>query len=308
MSSNTKLNKEEQQIHDAFSQIKVDVDSLERKLENMSHRNIRRPVRFSIVAAAILLFIAISGTVYATSGGLEQFLSRFNPNFGTFAIAPLEPAYAIDQDIRIEVVGAQQIGHVVLVYVSMQDMSGENRLTRHNRPDIEIYIHGHIMNGPSSTRSLNFDRSTNTAYFEMIIVGEVGMPRADTLELAANSILCTQHSGQMQRLAEGNWRMTVNTSDAGIEPIVWTDISAGDIHIEYMSLGPFGLQIVGSGQFGWENSIELELYNRRRNIRFDGSGGWRSDEGFGFFSFTNSPIDIDAVSALIIDGERVSIP
>ena len=307
--SSGRLDRDEQRIFNAFSRIEVDVNSLAKVEQSMECKKIKRPMGFSMAAVVIAILIAVSGTAYATSGRLGDFLSRFNPNFGEFAIAPLEAAYTIDEGIRIEVVGAQQIGNVVLVYVSMQDISGENRLTRHHMPDMEIYVDGRMMSG-GSTRRLSFDSSTNSSYFEMIIFGEAGMPRMYALELVANSILCLRHSGQLQRLTEGYWRVIASTSDMGIEPITWMSVWAGDIYIEYMSLTPFGLQLSGRGEVDpasvWHET-EVELRNRRRNIRFTGGGGGFAPDEFNAFWHVSSPIDLDAVEAVIFNGERILI-
>ena len=280
------------------------------KLQEEKTMKKKRSRVYAASIVAMLFFAALSFTVYAATGGLEIFLTRFNPNFGEFAIAPLEPAYAIDQDIRIEVVGAQQIGSAVLMYITMQDISGENRLSRYNFPDIEFYIDGHVMSGSSRTQMLNFDESTNTAYFERLMVGAVDILRIDKLELIINRIDCIEHAGQTQWIAVGEWRMTVNTSDLGIEPIVWTDVQIGNyMHLEYISLSPFGLQVVGSGTINGagfaRTRAEIEVNNRRRNIRFNNWSGGTGPDGFRFFSFADAPIDIDAVAAVVIGGVRI---
>ena len=266
-------------------------------------------LRAVILAAAILCISAVSA--FTATGGLEQFLARFNPSFGEFAIAPLYPAYAIDRDIRIEVVGAQQIDNVVLLYVIMQDISGENRLTRHMMPDIEVAVNGEIVStGAGSGRRLRFDSATNTAYIERIVGVAVGTPREDAIELVVNNINCFEHGGQVRRAFTGEWRTTVNTSDLGIQPIVWTDVSAGNLHIEYMALTPFGLRLEGSHSYGYVFpflDMRLEFENRRRDYTFRGFGGGFSSECFSYSARADSPIDIDDVVAVIIQGERIPV-
>ncbi|MCL2565209.1 MAG: hypothetical protein FWE24_05285 [Defluviitaleaceae bacterium] len=269
--------------------------------------------KLTIIAAAILLLVT-STAVFATTGGLEQFLARFNPNFGEFAIAPLYPAYAIDQGIRIEVVGAQQIDNVLLVYTIMQDVSGENRITRHMSPDFEFYVDGERMStGGGSGRPLHFDRTTNTSYTERILLGRDDMPKADTIELVINHINCFERSGPVHRAFEGEWVIEVNTSDLGIQPIVWIDVSVGNLYIEHMSLSPFGVQFLGTHTYGDISSfphitVEIEFENRRRNYRFSSQGMGIGYDHFSLFSFADSPIDIDEVVAIIINGERIQAP
>ena len=308
MDKGIKLDQNEQRIFEAFSRIKVDITSLQGV--NMNRRSVKKPLRLIITAASVMILIVVSGTAYASGGGLEMFLSRFNPDFGAFAIAPLEPAYAVDQGIRIEVVGAQQIGGVVLLYVSMQDISGDGRITSYHLPDFELIIDGQMRSGGRSKR-LSFDKSTNTSYFEIMINGELGMTRADSLELVVSGIMDLEHSGQMQWLAHGHWQMMVNTSDIGIEPIVWTDIQAGDIYIEYMSLTPFGLQAAGGGWASdWPmlDAVQIEMSSRWRNVRPNGAGGGFSPDGeFEAFWNVASPIDLEAVEAVVFRGVRIPV-
>jgi len=87
----------------------------------MKSRRIFR--KSSVVIVAAVLFCLTTVTVFAASGELGHFLSRFvNANFVEFAIPPQSPAYAEDQGIKIEAAGAQQIGPVVLLYITMQDV------------------------------------------------------------------------------------------------------------------------------------------------------------------------------------------
>jgi hypothetical protein len=284
-------------------------------LEKLNPRENRRRTSMkkliAIVAAAVL-FLITSSALFAASGGLEYFLARFNTNFGELAIAPLYPAYSEQQGIRIEAVGAQQIDHVVLVYVAMQDVSGENRLTQHMWPSLEIYIDGEIINGPGTSNRLEFDHSTNTLYFEKIIVGEVGMPWADTIELVANHIDCYGVSGPVRRVFEGEWRITVNSSDLGITPIVWENVTVGNIHIERMSLSPFGVQINGSHSYEAASfpllDTRIEFGNRLFRTKLPSGGGGIGYDWFSSFKFSQAPIDLDAVTAIIINGERIPTP
>ena len=314
--SDGKFDKEEQQVYNAFSQINVDTEKLKRRINAIGQKPVKRFNRFSIAAAVFLVFVTLSATTYAATGGLDQFLSRFNPAFGALAIAPAEPAYAEDQGIRMEVVGAQQVNNVVLVYLTMQDITGENRLSRDTWPDLEIFMDGQAMHGPGSSRILHFDRNSNTLYFERMIVGDIGIPKADTLEIGATSINYTgpgtAATGQMQTFAEGEWKMQINTSDAGAKVVTWTDIPAGDLHIEYMSLTPLGVQIaagfINDIDSDWVPQIEIEVEGRWRNIRPSGSGGGGLANDFEVFYFVNSPIDVEAVTAVIVNGTRITPP
>lgn len=303
-----------------FTQENLD-NILEISLEkiNSTTTPIRRKIsmrKLATIAIAAVFLLVTSTAVFAASGGLEQFLARFNPNFGEFAIAPLYPAYAIDQGIRIEVVGAQQVDNALLLYTIMQDISGENRITRHMSPDIEFYVDGVRMStGGSTGRGLSFDRATNTRYSEVILLGQADMPKADTIELVINHIRCLERSGPMRRAFEGEWVMTVNTSDLGIQPIVWADVDVGNSNIQHMSLTPFGIRLNGTHSYETRDMsrfpffvIEIERSSSRRNYRFSSSGGGFGSDCFSSFSFASSPIDLDTVTAVIINGERILVP
>ena len=43
--------------------------------------------KLAIIAVAAVFFLVTSTAVFAATGGLEQFLAHFNPNFGEFAVA-----------------------------------------------------------------------------------------------------------------------------------------------------------------------------------------------------------------------------
>jgi len=314
-----KLDREEQLIFDAFSQIEVDTDKLKKRMDNMEKKKKRLPVRFSAVAAAVLIFMALSVTAYGASGGFEQFLARFNPEFGGLAIPLIEPAYAENEGIRMEIYGAQQFGNAVLVYLSMQDITGEDRLSIHTSPELEIYGDGEsLSNGAQSSKRLYFNRATNTVYFEVRVVGDAGMPQLDTLEIVCVAIHCFDPSrdrgGQVYTLTSGEWRMEVNTSDTTDQVVTWTNIAITDAHIDYMSINPLGVQVNGSHSWEWGEElrmspvpeVEIEVNNRRRNIRVFGGGGMGPD-CFDFFFHTDSPLDVDTVTAVIVNGERIAV-
>jgi len=166
---------------------------------------------FAIATVAVILLVT-STVVLAATGGLERFFLRSNPNFGEFPItAPLYPAYAIDQGIRIEVTGAMQAGNVIFVSTMTQDITGENRLTWLMQPDIEFYINGErIGEEISITRQSRFDPSNNIIYINWQLVGHDDMPKADTMNFAINNILCSEHSERpMRRAFEGEWDIAV---------------------------------------------------------------------------------------------------
>ena len=310
----------EQRIHNVFSQITVDTEGLKTKMRNLQNTKPKRyTISFVTAIAIVLLLMAITATVGATSIGLPQFLSRLTPTFGEFAIPPEYPAYDVQDGIRIEVIGAQQIGNVVLVYITMQDETGQNRISRDTWPDLRIYREGQVGFRPSTARMLRYDRGNNRVYFEKIIYGEIGVPRPNILELVVSSILDFS-SEQTQTIcndiyldngsANVVWRMQVSTSDAG-EYITWSGIQVGDVYIENMILTPMALSINGlfkdamNVPCGDWIDIEIEREGRWRNIQlFSRTGGWNQD-GFRLSFPVDSPIDVAAVTAVYVNDVRI---
>ena len=315
------LKPDEERIHDAFSKIKVDTEQLERSLKYMDKpKRIRR--RLQIAIAAVLAFVMISATAYASVGGLDGFIARFNPEFGAFALPLLEPAYAVDQGIKIEVVGARVFENIMLLYVTMEDLTGENRLARDIRPDFMVYSDGvSISRGGGGSAPLHFDIENNRSYLEIRLTLDAPVGPYNALKIHAEVLNCFQHSGQVGRAAEGNWEMEIVIDHAESKTLVWTDICVGDFHIKYMSLGVMGLKIIGTCDWDWDEapygndgrsnfiSVTIEVDNRIRNIRFRSTGGGQNPAGY-FEVFFNaaSPIDMDAVTGVIVEGVRIPMP
>ena len=308
-----KLDREEQEIYNAFSDISVDTQSLKNKISR-SKRYKKRNFRPLIAAASILIFIGLSGTVYGLGGGLDNFLNRFQPPFMEFPIAPLYPAYAQDQGIRIEVLGAQQFGNIVLLHYTIQDITGENRLTRYMWAD--FYLENDPgLGGAGSRRRLNFDSATNTVYFESIIRGDLDTPVENPLEIVATDIMDTQFAGRMQTLASGEWRMQVNTEDTSFQVIDWHDITIqeGQFYIEHMRLTPMGVQILATtydpnvGSSPTDNlNVTIETTGRNIRPRTASGGFWQT--GFDMFMDTQRPVPVEDVTAIIVNGTRVPTP
>ena len=307
------LKSDEKNIYDAFSKIEVDTDKLKRSVLMNKNKKVKTRGKLRLVMVATFIFVALSTTIYAATGGLEEFLSRFKPNFGEYAIPPIEPTFAEDNGIRIEVVGAQEIDNVVLLYVSMQDTTGENRLTKMSHPDIEILLDGEVMNGGLSSQRLKFDDETNTLYFEMRIVGNSSVKEVSNdglVDLTCSAIYDNQKSGKAQKLTEGFWEMQVNTSDLGIEPIVWENVPVGDIHINSMSVSPFGVRLTGSHQWDMTKPNDLKItieFENSKDVKISGMSGGISDNEFELFSYTDAPINIDDITAVVIDGVRIPV-
>jgi len=168
--------RDEQRIRNAFSQIQVDTQSLERKvIENMNIRKVIKPTRMKragfIIAASVAIMLLISGTVYAANMGIfERFMERQDPVFGE-VVTPVE-MYTVDQGIRIDVIAAQTFGYNAIIYLSVRDITGQNRVTEYANivPWLDIPRNNERFFGVGTFGSfepLYFDAETNTAYFQI---------------------------------------------------------------------------------------------------------------------------------------------
>jgi len=157
------------------------------------------------IAVAMFVFISV-GAYAAVGGGFEFFRDALEAPFIDLVSVPLEGVYAEDQGIRFEVVGAERISSVVLLYMTMQDVNGEDRLPEWLFPDIEIYLNTQqeVSIGGSSSRILYFDEDTNTWHFENQIHVGLDIPNADTMEIVIGRIFEPPPTpGELLVFAEG---------------------------------------------------------------------------------------------------------
>lgn len=196
------FDKNEQDIHDALSQITVDASKLagqvKRRLNDEISCTAPRRVRWSMsaVAALALSVMLVVTAAAATLGGLDWFIQKFNPSFGEI-VEPVE-AYCEDQGIRMEVIGAQKYDNMAVVYLSLQDVSGQNRLTEQTDFQdgftVKMNTQKQEANGKTDEivasfgyrqKMLYFDEETNTIYYEFNITADSDSPLSDPLELGS---------------------------------------------------------------------------------------------------------------------------
>jgi len=213
-----RFDNDEREIQKGFSNIEVDTESLKSRVKEQlreeAHKYERKPQKMRIrksipLVAAMVTILALSTTVFAALGGFDRFIERVNPTFAEL----LEPvmAYSEDQGIRMTVLGAQSFDNMAVVYVSLQDVTGENRLTEttsffanlaldggNQRADSSTFTQsgegeGEMMatfGGGSSTEALYFDEATNTLYFELRFF--MGSVIPDTLNISASQLTLNQ--------------------------------------------------------------------------------------------------------------------
>jgi len=267
------------------------------------------------VAIVASVFAIVSMTAYGMVGGLEFFRTELEPSFIDLITAPMGSVYSEDQGIRLEVVGAERVNSVILLYLTMQDVTGENRLSVEHSPDIEIFMdHQEVSTGAKSSRRLHVDEETNTLYFEVQVHVDLDdMPDTEMLEVVARRIhdFTPSQDGRVQTLVEGEWQMEVATSDTYHPTITWTDVDLPDqdFHIDSMILNPFGVHLLGSHgleQDDFELDVRIEVNSERLN--FFGAGGGIGVDDFDFFFNVSEPIRVEEVTAMIFNGYRIEVP
>ncbi|THF84417.1 DUF4179 domain-containing protein [Cohnella fermenti] len=199
-----KFDMDEKHIHDMFSKIKVDPSKLAKQVKNRLYEgSSKRPARHrkrwtkSIIAAIVLSFVLVTSATAASLGNFNWFMERFNPDFGKI----VEPVgvYSEDEGIRMEVIGAQKYDNRAIVYLSLQDRSGQNRLTEQTdfRDGFNVKMHSQTKEGAKGgdevlssylswqQKMLYFDKDTNTIYYEFNITVDPNTPSSDLLELGS---------------------------------------------------------------------------------------------------------------------------
>lgn len=195
------FDRDEQIIHEALSQITVDSSNLVEQVRGHLYEEApraaapRRAHRSMFTAAAIAISVMLVSTAtVAALGGFDWFIEKFNPSFGEI----VEPVGASceDQGIRMEVIGAQKYGNRAVVYLSLQDISGQNRLTEQtdfrdgfsvtvNLPDTTGQVEVNVASYSWKQNLIYFDKGTNTLYYEFNITADSDSPLSDPLELGS---------------------------------------------------------------------------------------------------------------------------
>jgi len=199
-----KFNMDEKHIHEMFSQITVDSSKLadqvkSRLYEGRADMPVRHRKRWtmSTIAAIAISFVLVTSATAASLGNFDWFIERFNPDFGKI----VEPVgvYSEDEGIRMEVIGAQKYDSRAIIYLSLQDRTGQNRLTEQTdfRDGFNVKMHSPTKEGAKSgyevlsagiswkQKMINFNKDTNTIYYEFNITADPDTPLTDPLELGS---------------------------------------------------------------------------------------------------------------------------
>lgn len=195
----SKFDIDEQNIYELLSKINVDSSKLTEQVKKRLHEGngkYHKKWTKTTVAAIVMSFIlAVSATVMAI-GNFKWFIEKLNPSFGEI-IEPVQ-SYSEDKGIRMEVIGAQKYDNQAVIYLSLQDVTGQNRLTEHTDFKDGFYANmrpkisdgNDILSSSISWKStvLYFNENTNTVYYEFLIMADPDSPLADPLELGSSLI------------------------------------------------------------------------------------------------------------------------
>jgi hypothetical protein len=273
---------DEQAIRGIFSKIKVNPKKTEVfVLENLQTIPPEKPRRthrrFFAAAAVFAALLVISTSVVAFYGGFELFISRVDPPFADI----LEPLmnYAEDQDIRVTILGATRFDRTAVLYISVQDISGQNRLSEGSAffgwlDDVHVSRGiAPLSNWSMGTTPLHFDEFTNTQYFQLTM--QTRTDNLDELTFQFNRIVLSQSDFCEERLVfensyevHGEWRITVQLED-GVNPITSyfaeNEIRLENLYVEiYEILFEFSLIAI--------TPINLEVRGRMSYNRYEMQG------------------------------------
>ncbi len=236
----SKFDAEEQNIYDAFSQITVDSSKLRGEVKRRLHEErsciVNKPQRRwakSAVAAMVMSMLLAVTVTAASLGGFDWFIEKFNPSFSEI-VEPVE-LYSEDQGIRMEVIGAKKYDNKAIVYLSLQDITGQNRLTEQTAFNDGFSIKmnpktqgisekmakmEHLSSFSWSQEVLYFNEDTNTVYYEFDITADPDTPLADPLELGSFLIYFDERTYREEPM---------NLSLGGIEVVKTTPITEKQI-------------------------------------------------------------------------------
>ncbi|RRD94873.1 hypothetical protein EII17_06565 [Clostridiales bacterium COT073_COT-073] len=199
--------KNEKIIQSALSQITVDSSQIKDNVKNQLKVNALSDFsetspyysRKKIIAAALILFLILGSTVTAAKlGSFGWLMETINPRYRE-VVEPVE-AFSEDNDIRLEIIGAQKYENTAVVYLSLQDISGQKRLTEKSDFSDTLNV---ATTFPKKTSSLKeevsssisvgkkllfFDAENNKLYYEFYISADGYSPLTDNLQISAKVI------------------------------------------------------------------------------------------------------------------------
>lgn len=318
-------------IREGFASIKINNEGLAERVSirfneglAKTSKKTQRTLKFLPIAAVFAALLVISTTVFAATGGFESFLQRTNPPFAEI----LEPVFgqAESQGILMNLIGAQNFDHQLLMYFSFTDTTDENRVSdttciwglqiSQNLRPVSTIIYPQI----------HFDKETNTSYHKILLFN-FSAHQGNYLAINFSELLlenegwCEASNRTLGETLAGNWQVTLNTenlSDTSAQNITISDeIYVHGRTLTYLSLSPLGLQIVG---FYTENTPSMFLVHHYQQptvyIEAAGSlipmrklGGGITHYNFDlqWLTISQTPLNMNYITAIIFDGYRIPV-
>jgi len=196
----------EEKIYEMFKQIDVDTsrvsqgvkEQLNKPDTNKKVKNNRPWVRSTVAVMALFIFLGGGAVAAGVVGNFSWFMDSFKPDYSEI-VEPVE-AYMEDQGIKMEVIGAKKYDNRAIVYLSLQDTTGQNRLTeRTNFQDgfsVKTSQRSKVKKGRDTLASgiswsedvVYFDEDSNTIYYEFNITTDLATPFTEKLQIGSSRI------------------------------------------------------------------------------------------------------------------------
>jgi hypothetical protein len=297
------MDKHEQQIHNAFSAIAVDESGFENKLDFTTTKTKKLIKLPKIVAAVIIIGFLSVGTVYATGNGWSFLQNIFGSGFTELVVDQGGNVYAYNQGMRIEIIGAEQIDETLLLVFSIQDVDDIYGFNYDTWPMPQFSVTSENSVVMMAIFQLNFDAETRTFYLQGFLEGLGIVADAEILTLHIPSIWLFPHS--RADAIYGDWTFELNVSDT-IHPTITlenVEFSANgfDFVLDYIRIGPVAVHMQGVGHSIASRNFIVEVGDDQ--ISMWGSGG----SGNNVRLSPVEPIDVENVTAIILNGVRIPI-
>lgn len=198
--------REEKLIYSRLSNIEVDDSNIKsRVMAGLNSKKTRkRPIlRFGLgVVLSLFLVVGASAALLKNS---EWFMNKFNPIFRDI-VDPID-IYSEDQGIKVELIAGQKYDNNAIVYLSIQDTSGKNRITEETefRDGLFVGLNSQVNSFGYGVkdRLISFDKDTNTIYYELKISTDMNSPLSESLRLGTSKIYfdLTRYEDELLELA-----------------------------------------------------------------------------------------------------------
>ena len=300
------MDKHEKSIHDAFSAVKVDAVGFEEKLDFNKITKTKKVFKLPKMVAAGLIFVMLSvGTAYAAGGGAWEFLQNiFSSPFAGLTVDQGGLAYAEDQGVRIEIIGAEEIDDTIVLVIAVQDVNDKFDFSSGVVPFPHFDDIWNTIMWP-----VDFNAETNTHYFHANMVMKQDVSSLNILALSISNIsFGTYENSNRVRHIYGNWHFDVRLSDFIHSTITLENIEITfddlDVNINEIRITPIAIRMT------WERRDLARLYLEMGDSIISIENAMGSDYGTDYLTSVHhpeTPIDVENVTAIIINDVRIPI-